>query len=60
MVGNASYLLCIFMIFNENMKMTEKGFKNTNEIILGPNYKYVIEPVISYDKCIDVMGLNKI
>ena len=42
------------------LKLTEKSSKSINILISGPNYHYdtVIEPVISYDKLIDVMGLN--
>ena len=55
MVSNASYLICIFINFNENIKMTEKN-------ISGPNYQcdtLLLSHKISYNKSIDVIGLNK-
>ena len=61
MVSNASYLIWVFMNLNENIKITEKIVKNINILITGPNYHFFfIEPVISYDKFIEVVGLNKI
>ena len=57
MVSNASYLICIFINFNETLKMTEKSLKSINKLILGPNDD--IKPVISFDKFINVMGLNE-
>ena len=62
MVSNACYLICIFMNFNENIKNDSKIVKTSiNRLLSGPNYHCdtVIEPVISYDKLIDVMRLNE-
>ena len=39
----------------KTLKMTEKSLKSINKLISCPNNK----PVISYDKFIDVMGLNE-
>ena len=50
------------MNFNENIKDGRKIVKICNKLISGPNYHYdtcFIEPVISYDKLIDVMSLNE-
>ena len=49
------------MSFNENIKMTEKLVKTLINYFRTKlsMWHFVIEPVISYGKCIDVMCLNK-
>ena len=46
----------------KTLKMTENHLKSLNILISGPYYHcdtFFIEPVISYDKFIDVMNLNE-
>ena len=50
------------MNFNGKIKMTEKTLKSINKLTSDPNYHcdtLLFQHVISYDKCVDVMGLNK-
>ena len=62
MVSNARYLIFVFMNFNENLKDDRKIIKIHIQTNFRPKLSlchFVIEPVISYDNFIDVMGLNK-
>ena len=48
------------MNFNENIKNDRKSLKSINKLNLSRNYHCdtLIEPIIPYDKFIDIMGQN--
>ena len=53
MEGKTRYIICIFMNFYENIKNDRKSLRPKLSLC-----HFIIEPVIAYDKCVDVMSLN--
>ena len=61
MIKNVNYLRCIFMKFNENCKKKkDRTIVKTPEVTFRPKLSlchFVVDPVKSNDKFIDIMGL---